>query len=99
MFAGPTKTIGAGAVAIPSATFKVVVVLDRPGQGNRRRAFQTRVISVVIPNEASVSRTADWRSFRVRPRDRRDGHGPAPVRRRNRTKFREVLVDRVDVAP
>ena len=98
MFAGPTKTIGAGAVAIPSATFKVVVVLDRPGQGIADVTFQTRVISVVIPNEASVSRTADWRSFRVRPRDVEMATGLrlfADVPH----EVREVLVDRVDVAP
>ncbi|HYY52863.1 MAG TPA: DNA/RNA non-specific endonuclease, partial [Myxococcales bacterium] len=59
----PPRTIGAG-VAVPSATFKVAVVLDRPGQGIVEVAEQTRVISVLIPNDASVSRTADWRSFR-----------------------------------
>ena len=98
VFGGETKTIGAGAVAIPSATFKVVVVLDRPDQGIGDVTSQTRVISVVIPNEASVSRSADWRSFRVRARDVEMATGlrlfvdvPHEVR--------EVLVDRVDVAP
>ena len=98
VFGGETKTIGAGAVAIPSATFKVVVVLDRPGQGIGDVTFQTRVISVVIPNEASVSRSADWRSFRVRPRDVEMATGLrlfADVPH----EVREVLVDRVDVAP
>ena len=60
--------------------------------------FQTRVISVVIPNEASVSRTADWRLFRVRPRDIEMATGLrlfADVPH----EVREVLVDRIDVAP
>jgi len=98
VFGDETKTIGAGAVAIPSATFKVVVVLDRPGQGIGDVTSQTRVISVVIPNEASVSRSADWRSFRVRPRDVEMATGLrlfADVPH----EVREVLVDRVDVAP
>ena len=98
VFAGPTKAIGADAVAIPSATFKVVVVLERPGQGIADVTFQTRVISVVLPNEASVSRAADWRSFRVRPRDVEMATGLrlfADVPH----EVREVLVDRVDVAP
>jgi endonuclease G, mitochondrial len=98
VFGGETKTIGAGAVAIPSATFKVVVVLDRPDQGIGDVTSQTRVISVVIPNETSVSRSADWRSFRVRPRDVEMATGLrlfADVPH----EVREVLVDRVDVAP
>jgi endonuclease G len=97
VFTDPAKTIGAGAVAVPSATFKVVVVLDRPGQGIADVTFQTRVISVLIPNEASVSRTADWRSFRVRPRDVEMATGLrlfADVPH----EVREVLVDRLDVA-
>ena len=56
------------------------------------------MISVVIPNEASVSRTADWRLFRVRPRDIEMATGLrlfADVPH----EVREVLVDRIDVAP
>jgi endonuclease G len=69
VFTGPPRSIGADAVAVPAATFKVAVVLDRPGQGIAEVTARTRVIAVVMPNDdALVARSADWRSFRVRPR-------------------------------
>ncbi|HZR08209.1 MAG TPA: DNA/RNA non-specific endonuclease [Myxococcales bacterium] len=69
IFAGTPRTIGADAVAVPAATFKVAVVLDGPGQGIADVTAQTRVIAVVMPNDPLVLRTADWRAFRVRPRE------------------------------
>ena len=98
LFGQPKRTIGAGAVAVPSATFKVAVVLDRPGQGIAEVSEQTRVISVLVPNDATVSRSADWRSFRVSARDVENATGftlfadvPHEVR--------EVLLDRIDREP
>jgi endonuclease G, mitochondrial len=98
IFAGPMKTIGADGVFVPSATFKVAVVLDGPGQGIADVTEQNRVIAVVLPNDNSVSRSADWRSFRVRPREveRATGmrlFGDVPH------EVREVLLDRMDAAP
>jgi endonuclease G len=43
-----------------------VVVLDAVGQGTSSVTTSTRVIGVMMPNEnAQISRTADWRTFRV----------------------------------
>jgi DNA/RNA endonuclease G (NUC1) len=56
------------------------------------------VIAVIVPNDASVSRSADWRSFRVRPREveRATGlrlFGDVPH------EVREALLERMDAAP
>jgi len=98
IFAGPPKTIGADAVFVPSATFKVAVVLDHPGQGIADVTGQNRVIAVVIPNDGSVSRSADWRAFRVAPRAVEALTGLrlfGDVAR----EVRETLLDRMDAAP
>ena len=97
VFTGPARTIGAG-VAVPSATFKVAVVLDRPGDGIGEVSEATRVIAVVMPNDPSLSRGADWRAFQVRPREVEALTGLrlfADVPR----EVREVLLDRLDPAP
>jgi endonuclease G len=99
IFTGASRTIGADAVAVPASTFKVAVVLDHPGQGIADVTGQTRVIAVVMPNDdAAVRRAADWRAFRVRPREVEALSGlrffpdvPHEVRER--------LVDRLDEAP
>ncbi len=95
VFAGPPRSIGPDAVSVPSATFKVALVLDRPGQGIADVTSRTRVIAVIMPNERWVDRSADWRSFRVRPREVESATGlrlypdvPHEVR--------EVLLDRFD---
>jgi len=68
VFTGAPRTIGADAVAVPDAAFKVAVVLDRPGQTLGEVTARTRVIAVLMPNDdALVERSADWRPFRVRP--------------------------------
>jgi endonuclease G, mitochondrial len=98
VFTLPQRTIGAGAVAVPSGTFKVAVVLDRPGQGIAEVTSRTRVISVLVPNDAAVSRSADWRSFRVSARDVENATGFklfADVAH----EVREVLLDQVDQEP
>lgn len=64
-FSASSNTIGSG-VVVPDKTFKVVVVLNAVGQGPSSVTTSTRVIGVMMPNENNeISRTADWRSFRV----------------------------------
>ncbi len=62
-------TIGRG-VAVPGATWKVAVVLDRIGDRAPQVRETTRVIAVLMPNDdAAVSLGEDWRRHRVRVRD------------------------------
>ncbi|HUJ25742.1 MAG TPA: DNA/RNA non-specific endonuclease, partial [Myxococcales bacterium] len=69
-YTGPAQTIGADAVAVPTATFKLVVVLDRVGQTAADVNSATRVIAVIMPNDnALVAKSADWHTFRVKPAD------------------------------
>jgi endonuclease G, mitochondrial len=64
-FSATSNEIGDG-VVVPDRTFKVVVVLNAVGQGTSSVTTSTRVIGVMMPNENNqISRTADWRSFRV----------------------------------
>jgi endonuclease G len=64
-FSASSNRIGSG-VVVPDRTFKVVVVLDAVNQGPSSVTSSTRVIGVMMPNEnAEISRTADWHSFRV----------------------------------
>ena len=70
IYQGTPRTIGADAVAVPSATFKVIVVLDVPGQTAANVTASTRVISVIMPNDnAQVAKSADWHGFRVKAAD------------------------------
>ncbi|WP_394827689.1 DNA/RNA non-specific endonuclease [Pendulispora albinea] len=60
-----SSTIGAG-VVVPDSTFKVVAVLDHPGQGPADLTTASRVIAIVIPNDDSqVNQSDDWKPFRV----------------------------------
>jgi len=55
---------------VPSSTFKVLVVLDVPGQTAANVTSSTRVISVIMPNDnAAVAKSADWHGFRVKAKD------------------------------
>jgi endonuclease G, mitochondrial len=55
---------------VPVSTFKVVVVLDSAGQGADDVTSATRVISVLVPNDdARVTQSADWETFRTSVRD------------------------------
>jgi endonuclease G len=64
-FSASSNTIGSG-VVVPDLTFKVVVVLDAVNQGADAVTANTRVIGVMMPNEdALISQSADWQSFRV----------------------------------
>ncbi|MBD2494746.1 DNA/RNA non-specific endonuclease [Nostoc sp. FACHB-280] len=61
---GSRTTIDSGRVTVPARTWKVIVVLDRPGLGVNGVTNATRVIAVDIPNEQGV-RNANWRNYRV----------------------------------
>ncbi|WP_413200668.1 DNA/RNA non-specific endonuclease [Nostoc piscinale] len=61
---GSRTTIDNGRVTVPARTWKVIVVLDRPGLGVSGVTNATRVIAVDIPNVQGV-RNANWRSYRV----------------------------------
>jgi len=61
---GSKTTIANGRVTVPARTWKVIVVLDRPGLGLSGVNNNTRVIAVDIPNTQGV-RNADWRNYRI----------------------------------
>jgi len=68
-YTGSVQTIGNG-VEIPDDHFKVVVVLDHPGQDAADVTTATRVIGVLVPNDDSAIDTGDdWRQFRIPVRD------------------------------
>ncbi|HEY9643809.1 MAG TPA: DNA/RNA non-specific endonuclease, partial [Coleofasciculaceae cyanobacterium] len=51
---GKRDTIGRGKVAVPASTWKVIVVLDRPGLGLLDITPSTRVIAVNMPNQQGI---------------------------------------------
>ncbi|MEQ9667435.1 MAG: DNA/RNA non-specific endonuclease [Coleofasciculus sp. G2-EDA-02] len=53
-----------GKVTVPQQTWKVIAVLDLPGQGVRGITSNTRLIAVMIPNSDEVA-GMDWRDYRV----------------------------------
>jgi endonuclease G len=61
IIAGPYGNQGTlkGQVIIPTSTWKVVVVLDRPGAVTAN----TRVIAMNVPNQQGIN--YDWRAYRV----------------------------------
>lgn len=61
---GTRTTIANGNVTVPSRTWKVIVVLNRPNNGASSVTTSTRVIAVNIPNTQGV-RNANWRNYRV----------------------------------
>jgi endonuclease G, mitochondrial len=52
-----------GKVAVPATTWKVVVVLDRPGAGLSGVSTNTRVIAVNLPNQQKIN--PDWKTYKV----------------------------------
>lgn len=61
---GLKTTIASGKIAVPASTWKVVVVLARPGLELRGVTKTTPVIAVIIPNEQGI-RDKDWQSYRT----------------------------------
>lgn len=66
IIAGPLDSQGKplkGKVTIPRTTWKVVVILDRPGTGIRGVTANTRVIAVDVPNQQGIN--PDWKAYRI----------------------------------
>lgn len=61
---GFRTTIAGGKVTVPARTYKVIVVLDRPGLGVSGVTTNTRVIAVDIPNTQGV-RNVNWKNYRI----------------------------------
>jgi endonuclease G, mitochondrial len=59
---GTFTTIGKGKVAVPKSVWKVIVVLDTPGQSTI--TSQTRVIAVNMPNEQGI-KDIPWQTYRI----------------------------------
>ena len=63
---GSQGTIDGGHVTVPTRTWKIAVVLSDGTNDLSRVTTSTRVIAVDMPNsDALISRTADWKTFRV----------------------------------
>ena len=61
---GTTTTIAGGHVAVPSQTWKVVVVLAQGTNDVSRVTTSTRTIAVIMPNTQGI-RSNTWQSYRV----------------------------------
>ncbi|MBN8559681.1 DNA/RNA non-specific endonuclease [Leptolyngbya boryana CZ1] len=61
---GEKGTIGAAKISIPASTWKVIVVLDKPGLRAANVTNKTRVIAVDVPNIQGI-KDKTWRDFRV----------------------------------
>lgn len=62
VFGATSQFVGAG-VPVPTATFKVAVIVDGAAAAVASVGPSTRVIAVLVPNTASVN--GNWRSYRV----------------------------------
>lgn len=60
---GISGFIGSGIIALPTTTWKVIIVLPGGTNDVSRVTTSTRVIAVEMPNQNGIS--SDWRSFRV----------------------------------
>lgn len=60
---GTSGYIGSGQVALPTYTWKVIVVIPNGTNDVSRVTSGTRTIAVWMPNQNGIS--SDWRSFRV----------------------------------
>ncbi|MBD1836631.1 DNA/RNA non-specific endonuclease [Coleofasciculus sp. FACHB-501] len=61
--AGSQKQPLKGKVTIPASTWKIIVVLNRPGAGLSSITTDTRVIAVNIPNQDALDN--DWKTYKV----------------------------------
>ena len=68
IIAGPVGSKGAigkkEKINVPAKTWKVIVVLDKPGLGVKGVTNNTRAIAVIMANDASV-KGKGWKNFRV----------------------------------
>lgn len=60
---GTSGFIGSGMVALPTDTWKVIIVLPAGTNDVSRVTTSTRTIAVVMPNQNGIS--TDWRTFRT----------------------------------
>ena len=60
---GYKTRIAGGKIAVPASTWKIIVVLERPGLGLGGVTNNTRVIAVVIPNRQGI-KNDNWRAFK-----------------------------------
>ncbi len=99
IYEGAAKTIGANHVAVPSATWKVAVFVEK-GQKITDINASTRVVSIVVPNvEGAVERSQPFTQYRVTPKqiEQRAGvkffaHLPPNVRETLRNKMDTAIV-------
>jgi endonuclease G len=61
---GTTTTVASGHVAVPSQTWKVIIVLPSGTNDVSRVTTSTRTIAVIMPNAQGI-RADDWKSYRV----------------------------------
>jgi endonuclease G len=61
---GTTFTVASGHVAVPSQTWKVIIVLPAGTNDVSRVTASTRTIAVIMPNTQGI-RTVPWRNYRV----------------------------------
>ncbi len=60
---GTSGFIGSGQVALPTSTWKVIIVLPSGSNDVGRVTTSTRTIAVLMPNQNGIN--SDWRSYRV----------------------------------
>jgi endonuclease G len=61
---GKKEAIASGKVTVPTKTWKIIVVLDRPGLGVAGVTTNTRVIAVEMPNIQGI-RNKNWQIYRT----------------------------------
>lgn len=61
---GKKEAIASGKVTVPAKTWKIIVVLDRPGLGVKGVTTSTRVIAVQMPNSQGI-RNSSWKTYRT----------------------------------
>lgn len=59
---GQKTRLGKGRVVVPAVLWKIIVVLPRPGVGIKGITAQTRIITVIIPNQNRV-KSKNWYNF------------------------------------
>lgn len=60
---GQKKAIARGKVSVPERVWKIIVVLDKAGQGAGDVSNSTRIIAVDMPNRNGIS--SNWQDFRT----------------------------------
>lgn len=61
---GKLLTIANGKVTVPAKTWKIIVILDKPGLGVAGVTKNTRVIAVEMPNSQGI-RNNNWKKYRT----------------------------------